>query len=391
MKKQTTDVIVIGGGIIGTSIAYYLSKAGLKVSLLEKNGICSGTSSACDGFMFLQTKKPGISLEIALKSAQMYNTLSREIDYDVQYKKTGGLILIETSEQLEIMKKITRKQKALGLDVEILDRKETLEKEAWVSEKLLGAVYSPMDGHVNPINVTMGYTEAAKRFGASIFQETPVLDIKIDKSSSTTVITKNFHISAPWVVNAAGVWAPGIGKMLGFDIPIIPRRGQVLVTEPVAPMFNHVMLCARYIAIKHNPDLVKESTDPGLALGVGFGVEQTENGNLLISNSRDFVGFDNTTTIEVLKEIANYAIRFIPSLKDLDIIRTYAGLRPFTSDGLPIIGPVDGVEGFVMAAGHEGDGIALAPVTGAMVSEFIVEGDSTIQLEAFNLRRFKMQ
>lgn len=390
MKKQTTDVIVIGGGIIGTSIAYYLSKAGLKVSLLEKNGICCGTSSACDGFMFLQTKKPGISLEIALKSAQMYNTLSQEIDYDVQYKKTGGLILIETNEQLEIMKKITKKQKALGLDVEILDSKETLEKEPWVSENLLGAVYSPMDGHVNPISVTMGYMEAAKRLGAVIFQEAPVLDIKIDKDSSATVISKDFQISAPWVVNAAGVWAPGIGAMLGLDIPIIPRRGQILVTEPLSPMFNHVMLCARYIAIKHNPDLVKGSTDPGLALGVGFGVEQTENGNLLISNSRDFAGFDNTTTTEVLKEIANYAMRFIPSLKDLDIIRTYAGLRPFTSDGLPIIGPVDGVKGFVMAAGHEGDGIALAPVTGAMISEFIVEGDSTIPLEAFNLRRFKM-
>lgn len=390
MKKQTTDVIVIGGGIIGTSIAYYLSRAGLKVSLLEKNGICCGTSSACDGFMFLQTKKPGISLEIALKSAQMYNTLSQEIDYDVQYKKTGGLILIETNEQLEIMKNITKKQKALRLDVEILDSKETLEKEPWVSENLLGAVYSPMDGHVNPISVTMGYMEAAKRLGAVIFQEAPVLDIKIDKDSSATVISKDFQISAPWVVNAAGVWAPGIGAMLGLDIPIIPRRGQILVTEPLSPMFNHVMLCARYIAIKHNPDLVKGSTDPGLALGVGFGVEQTENGNLLISNSRDFAGFDNTTTTEVLKEIANYAMRFIPSLKDLDIIRTYAGLRPFTSDGLPIIGPVDGVKGFVMAAGHEGDGIALAPVTGAMISEFIVEGDSTIPLEAFNLRRFKM-
>jgi len=388
MKKQTTDVIIIGGGIIGTSIAYYLSKAGLKVSLLEKNGVGCGTSSSCDGFMFLQTKKPGLSLEIALKSAEMYSTLSRELDYEVYYNQTGGLILIETKEQLEIMKKITKKQKALGLEVEIIDSKETFKKEPRVSEKLLGAAYSPMDGHVNPISVTMGYAEAAKRLGATILQEAQVLDLKIEDKSCATVMTKDSQISAPWVVNAAGAWAPDIGRMLGLDIPIIPRRGQILVTEPLPPMFNHVMLCARYIAIKHNPNLVKGSNDPGLALGVGFGVEQTDNGNLLISNSRDFAGYDTRTTNEVIKEIARYAQRFIPILKDLDIIRTYAGLRPFTSDGLPIIGPVKAINNFIMSAGHEGDGIAQAPITGKMVADYISKGRSDFPLEAFSLERF---
>jgi len=391
MEKKSTDVVVVGGGIIGTSIAYYLSKLGRKVTLLERKGIASGTSGSCDGFMFLQTKRPGLSLEIALKSAELYTSLSEELDYDVHFRQDGGLILIETEEQFDIMREIVKKQSALGLDVEIIDGEETRRREPAVSPEILGSVYSPMDGHINPMSVTLGYTQAAKKLGAEFWQESPVVDVVLKNGKVDSVITEHCEIQTDWVVNACGVWATDIGRMINIEIPIIPRRGQILVTEPLPPMFNHVMLCARYIVIKHNPELVKGSDDPGLALGVGFGVEQTDNGNLLISNSRDFAGYDNSTAPEVLKEIASYATRFIPSLKNIDIIRAYAGLRPFTSDGLPIIGPVDGVKGFVIAAGHEGDGIALAPVTGTMVSEYIVEGKSSIPLEAFNLRRFSYQ
>ena len=389
MKTYSTDVVVIGGGIIGTSIAYYLAKSGKEVILLEKNGIGCGTSSSCDGFMFLQTKKPGLFLELAIKSAEMYSTLSEELDFDVHYRKNGGLILIETAEQHEIMQEIAKKQRASGLEVDIIDIEETRKREPLVSGKLLGAVYSSMDGHVNPISVTLGFKKAAEKLGAKIFQESPVTKINLKDGGISTVITEKKEISAEWVVNACGIWAPEIGKMVGLDIPIIPRRGHILVSEPMPPLFNHVMLCARYIAIKHNPELGKGSDDPGLALGVGFGVEQTDNGNLLISNSRDFAGYNDRTSTEVINEIAKYAVRFVPSLKNIDILRAYAGLRPYTADGLPIIGPVDQIPNLFMAAGHEGDGVALSPITGAIVAEYIETGSSSIPLESFNLRRFE--
>ena len=145
----------------------------------------------------------------------------------------------------------------------------------------------------------------------------------------------------------------------------------------------------KHIAIKHNPELGKGSDDPGLALGVGFGVEQTDNGNLLISNSRDFAGYNDSTSTEVINEIAKYAVRFVPSLENIDILRVYAGLRPYTADGLPIIGPVDQIPNLFMAAGHEGDGVALSPITGAIAAEYIETGRSSIPLESFNLRRFE--
>ena len=285
--------------------------------------------------------------------------------------------------------KVIDLSKKIGLDVEIIDIEETIAREPKVSKRLLGAVFSPMDGHVNPMSVTMGYMEAAKRLGARIFQSAEVLDLQVDpKALTIAAVTRDFKITAEKAVNAAGVWAPQIGKMVGVELPIIPRRGQILVTETLPPMFNHVMLCARYIAIKHNPDLVKGSNDPGLALGVGFGVEQTDNGNLLISNSRDFAGFETRTTHEVIKEISRYALRFIPCLKDLEIIRTYAGLRPYTPDGLPIIGSVDSIPNLVISAGHEGDGIAQAPITGKMVADLIYKGETDFPMDSFNLGRF---
>ena len=155
MKKYSTEVAVLGGGIIGTSIAYYLAKAGKDVILVEKNGIGRGTSSACDGFMFLQTKKPGLFLELAIESAKMYTGLSDELGLDVHYRKNGGLILIETKEQQEIMEQIANKQRASGLDVVLIDQKEMKKREPLTSDKLLGAMYSTMDAHVTPISVSL--------------------------------------------------------------------------------------------------------------------------------------------------------------------------------------------------------------------------------------------
>ena len=390
MEKKRCDVIVVGGGIIGSAICYYLTRAGVDTILLDRGGIGAGTSGSCDGFMFLQTKKPGLSLEIAMKSVEMYEGLSEELDYQVHYRQNGGLILIETEEQHQIMEGIAKKQAALGLDVEIIDIQDTLAREPKVSDKLLGAVYSPMDGHVNPMKVTTGYIEASRRLGARIYQDAEVVGVE-RSSSSVTVKTRDFEVQGQTLVNAAGVWAADIGRMLDLEIPVIPRRGQILVSEPLPPMFNHVMLCARYIAIKHNPDLVKGSTDPGLALGVGFGVEQTDNGNLLISNSRDFAGYDKTTTRAVLREISRYALRFIPCLKDLAILRAYAGLRPYTPDGLPVMGPVQGMENVIIAAGHEGDGIAQAPVTGKLIADHILGNTPDFSLDHFRLERFPDQ
>lgn len=382
------DVLVIGGGIIGTSVAYYLAKEGIEVLLIEKDGLGDGTSSACDGFLYLQTKTPGIQLDLAFESTKMYSILSNELDYEVYYEKPGGLCLIETVEQLDFIKTIVEKQKKNGLDVEIIDGREARKLEPTLSERVIAAAHCPLDASVNPLYATLGYAQAAERLGTTIWKQTPATGIIVKDGRVESVMTPKGEIRAKWVVNACGVWAPEIGRLIGLDIPIKPRRGVTLVTESLAPTFKKLLFDARYTAIKHNPKLAENSTDPGLAMGVGLTIEQTENGNALIGNSREFVGFNRQTSFNVTKAIASYASKFVPFLKDVHVIRTFAGLRPFTSDGKAILGPVKGVEGFLMAAGHEGDGVCLAPITGRLISEFIRTGKSSFPLEMFSLSRF---
>lgn len=385
---QRAEVIVIGGGIIGTSITYYLAKGGKNVLLLERDDLAAGSAGATDGYIILQSKKPGIHLKMALKSAEIYETLTEELGVDIGYRRCGGYYVIESQEHWDIVKQVSDQQRENGLDVRMLDIKEVRKLEPQLSEELLGASYSPMDAVVNPMKITFAFAKAAKRLGATVMTETEVQAINYQNGKISGVVTNKGEIKANTVVNATGSWGAITAKMVGLDLPIKPRRGQVMVTEPVGPFVKGIMLCGRYFAIKHRPDLLKDLDDRILRLGLGFGVEQTEDGNLLINNTREWVDFDRKNTLEGIEGVLQNAVKYLPRLKDIHIIRTFSGLRPYTPDGFPILGPVDGLEGFIMAAGHEGDGVALSPITGKIIAESIFKREISFPLEPFSYKRF---
>lgn len=382
------DVVIIGGGIIGCSIAYYLAKNGVKPLLLEQKGICEGTSSACDGFVFMQTKKPGIQLEMAMASADLYSVLSAELHREVYYHRPGGLILIETPELLKVMEEIVAKQQSQGMAVEMISGDEARRMEPCLSPNVLAAACSDWDGLVSPIDATFAYADAAADLGATIMPHMPVTDIKLRNGAIAGVVTPAGEIETDCLIMACGVWSAALGELLGLQIPVKPRRGHTLITEPLAPMFNKVMLDSRYIAIKHFPQMAKDSDDEFMRLGVGLGIEQSHHGNVIIGNSRDFAGYDTSVSHEVLRSIAKYVSKFIPFLQDVNIIRTFAGLRPYCSDGSPILGPVKQIPGLIMATGHEGDGIALAPITGQLIMEYIRGQRTQFDLTPFLFERF---
>jgi len=367
--KLSSDVVVIGGGIIGAAITYYLAKQGIDVILVEKGGIASGTSSACDGCIFLQSKKPGILLKLAMESAKLYDSLSEELDSDIEYEKCGGMIVIETEKQISEMQKFVERQKKCGLDVELLDIKEALELEPNLSPNICGASYCKMDAHVNPMKVVFSYISAAKRYNAKVLTQTKVIDIIVSNDRISGVKMEKGDINTDVLVNAAGIYAPEIAKMVGARLLFKPRRGQILVTESMPPMINHLILCSCYITAKFNPD----SKEAGL--GVGTVIEQTKNGNILVGSTREFVGIDDRqVTFDGIRKVAGHAQNIMPVLGKLHLIRTFAGLRPYTPNGMPIIGNIpDAPEGFIVAAGHEGDGIAFAPITGKRVTQIIIK------------------
>ncbi|MCL5045237.1 MAG: FAD-binding oxidoreductase [Actinobacteria bacterium] len=388
MTFERTEVAVIGGGVIGTSIAFRLAQAGKKVVLLEKNDLATGSSGACDKCIFVQSKAPGIHLELALRSAEIYSGLSRELDYDIEYHPKGGMIAIENQEQMEVMEGVIARQREGGLDVRLLTGDEARRREPVLADHVVAAAHSPQDAEVNPFRLAHGFARAARKLGAKILNHTEVKGIGVENGWAKTVITDRGEIRAGVIINAAGVWAPLIGQMVGLEIPIKPRRGQILVTEPVPQMIGSVFLDARYIVVKYNPSLARNADTVEGRLGVALSLGQTDSGNILVGACREFVGYDLGTTHEALTAISRNALRIAAGLRGFRIIRAFAGLRPYTPDGLPILGYVDGVKGFVMAAGHEGDGIALAAITGKLISELVVSGQASVSLEPFRLSRF---
>ena len=389
MNMDKADVVVVGGGLIGTSIAYRLAQRCLRVVLLDRGGIAAGTSGACDQAILLQSKKPGRHLELAKASARLFKTLEAELGERIEYERHGGMIVIETEEQLRVMSGFVQKQKEAGLPVNLIAASEAHRRQPGLAPHIVGATWCDEDAQVNPLLLTFAFARAAKRSGADLRLGVTVTSLLTNGPRVIGVDTDQGPIMASWVVLATGPQTSQLAGAIGCDLPIRPRRGQLIITEPLAPFICGDLNCARYIASKLDPTLAANSTDPGVKLGVGLSLGQTASGNLLIGGSREFVGFDRSTTLEAVRAILQHALRIMPALAGVRAIRTMAGLRPFTPDSLPIIGLDHEHPGLVIAAGHEGDGIALSPITGVMVADLLTDGPAVELARGLGLERFR--
>ncbi len=387
---KDADVIVIGGGIIGCSVTYYLSKLGKKVLQIEREDITRGAAGATDGVVGYHTKKPGAQMDLAVQSISMFEHLSEELGEDMEYGfHCGGMQPVEDQLQWNILSQIVEEQRKSGVDIRMISIEEAREIEPMLAPDLKGALYSPTGGKVNPIKLTIAFSNAAKRLGATLMTETEVTGLIMEGTVMKGVKTAKGDFYADAVVNSCGAWAANIGKMAGLDIPIQPRKGQLIVTEPIGPFMDVTLQCARYNVIKFRPEAVDDSA--ALKIGNSLSIEQTETGGLIIGGTREFVGYDRENSLEAIETILRRAVRFFPALKDICFIRAFAGLRPYTPDGLPLIGKVRSREGFYIAAGHEGDGIALSPITGKLLAEQIVYGKESYSLESFDPNRFPLE
>ncbi len=213
------------------------------------------------------------------------------------------------------------------MQVDIIDRREASRLQRGLAEHLVASTYSPQDCDVNPIELNLGFAKAARRLGAEILLKTEVTGFLMKGGRVEGVETARGPIYAPIVVNAAGAWAPMIGNMVGLDLPIKPRRGQIMMTEPVAPFIAKGILSASYIAAKYNADKLRESKSRAVQLGVGLSLSQTKKGNILIGGTREFVGYDVGNTHEGIQAILKNAVRLVPGLGSIHIIRTMGGMQ----------------------------------------------------------------
>lgn len=387
--SQTANVVVIGGGIIGTAITYYLTKKGVKnVVLVERRGIGEESSSACDSGVMIHTKAPGIMQQIQQKSNLLYENLSQELGREVYYNKMGSMVMIDDESLVGTFDETIKQQTSVGINVSMLSGDDARKIEPGLSKDVCAVSYCLDDALVSPMDVTLGYALAAERLGAKVMTNTAVTDVLVENGKIKGVVTTKGIIYTEMVVNAAGVFSPQIGEMAGMDVPVKPRRGNIVVCEQVAPVVNHILLCCRYVALKYHPELAETSNDPSMKMGVNLFLEQTHTGNILFGSNREWSGLDKSTSYEILRAVCNYATHYLPFLKNLNIIRTYAGLRPYC-DGGPILGPVNGLEGMIMATGHEGGGIGYGPAMGDIMSDYIINEKITDEIAPFLYSRFQ--
>lgn len=389
---MTADVIVIGGGVIGSAATYNLTKRGLRVIQLERDYFSAGASGACDQMVIPQSKTPNEHLSLALYSVELYKRLKEELGRDVEYVQKGALILIETPQEQETMAGIVEKQNALGLHTRMISVDEAMKMQPGLNpDAIVGAVYGDVDGEVNPFKMNLAFTDRAKELGAVVRTGEAVQEILVRSGKVQGVKTAKGTYYAPVVVNAAGAWSPVVGAMAGLNIPIKPRRGQVFITETMPPFVNKCVLNARYIVAKHHPETLKNDHSLKARLGVGIALTQSHKGNILFGGTREFVGYDTQNSVDGIMEAAKNAIHLVPGLRHMKLIRLMGGVRPYPPDSKPLIGYVNGLEGFFMAAGHEGDGICLAPASGKLVADLIVDGETDVPAAAsFDPNRFTL-
>lgn len=386
------DVIVIGAGVIGSSVAYYLAKKGLEVALIEKGGVASGTSSRCDAVALICDKKPGIDTEIGYASIQLFKQLAREFSVDFEFASRGSLYACETEKELEIARDYVSQQAKDGYDMRMVDRHELQQIEPYLADDLAGGIWTEVDSSMNPYKLCYAFVEEGKKLGLQVYDYHDVQNITLDnKGRVESVVTDGGTFKTKRVVNCAGVWSPKIAEMVGVHIPIKPRKGMVLISEKtplkVASQkvheFGYMLSKFEDIKFKRNVSELVEKHN------VAFTIEPTDANNFLIGGHRAFKGFDISSENEVMRAIAERAIRFLPVLKEINCIRAYAGIRPWVEDHLPIVSEVEEVPGFFIASGHEGDGISMSPITGRMVAQLITGEQTDFNIDKLNFSRYK--
>jgi len=383
--KDQAQVVIIGGGIFGTSVAYHLAKAGCTdVVLLEKGELTSGTTFHSVGLVSQFRTSPAL-MKVMNYTINLYNELARgEGGASLGWHTVGSLRLAGSKDRLKALQREVSRANAIGLSADIISPAEVLRRCPHLSgENLYGAVYVPDDGHIDPSGITYEFARQARKLGVEICTRVRVTGIELSAGREVVrVDTDHGNIKTECIVNAAGQWASRIGQMVGVHIPIISMMNQYLTTKPIE---GHE-LPADTPVIRDPDNLFYCREDVGAFLIGGFETNPKP-------WSVDGVPWEFTQELlpgewELFEGILQGAMQRIPILNEAEAIELINGPDAFTPDGYYALGPVPGVRGFYVAAGGSDNGIAGGGGVGKLISEWILEGETSIDTHEMNVRRF---
>jgi len=370
MNKQA-DIIIIGGGVQGCSIAYNLAKRGQKnIIVLEKNTCANGSSGRC-GAGFRQQFGTEMNCILARESVRILQQLSEELDYDIEFNQKGYLILAYTEKELAQFKKNIQLQQSLGIASRLLTPKEAKEIVPPLNIKdVLTASYCCTDGNVNPLLTTFAYAEAAQRLGVKIYRFTEAQKIESNHNQVTAVLTNRGRILTPKVVNAAGGFAKEVGEIAGVEIPVYSQRHQILVTEPTTILWESMLM-------SFSRNFYFQQLPHGSIVG-GYGDPENE-----------IIGHDLGSNWEFIISMAKKMTALIPEVKHVRVIRQWSGSYNMSPDSQPILGEHPQLNGYYMSVGFSGHGFMLAPISGKMLAANILEEETDLPINKLDIGRFK--
>ena len=374
--SNKADVVIVGGGVIGCATAYYLSKKGKSVIVLEGSENIGNGGSSRNGGGVRQSGRDPRELPLAMYGIEkLWPHLSEELGVDCEYHKEGNLRLGKTKKHLDILQGLTDRAVACGLDVRMVDAKEVKEINPFLSDEVIGASWCPTDGHANPMVTTLAYYRKARMQGVRFLSGEKVISLKKVKGRVKKVITENNVYEGDYVLVAAGYESREILATVGVDVPMHQELLECLVTEAEPHMFNQMLGTAE-------ADFYGHQTEHGSFVFGGSSGLELNNKDIGVKNSPS-----NTSITAPC--ICRGIMKYFPSLEDAKIVRTWAGYVDTSQDGVPVLGEVDEVPGLIIACAFTGHGFGIAPAVGEQLAMLITDGTTAIDLSPLRYDRFK--
>ena len=375
-----TDVLVVGGGVVGCSTAYYLARDGVDVILIERGDLNTQASGRNAGSLHVQIQGAFYksdseeilagrldTLPLFMEGVRIWKGLAQELDDDIELVVNGGLMVAETEDQMRFLAMKAERERSRGIEVEIIGADEVGRLAPYLSARIIGAEFCPHEGKLNPIRAVPAIARGAEKAGARLLREVELLGLERD-NGVFRARTSRGTIRCRRVVNAAGPFAPAIGAMVGIDLPIEQRCVQGTITEPVEPFVSHLV---------YHVDRI-------------LTFKQVKNGNLLIGGGWPAHFDAKTGHMNVLRDSVQsnmwVAQLIVPRVGHLRLIRAWAGVN-LRTDGRPILGEVRKVPGFYLAITADA-GLSLGPACARLLAETLKGRNASYDIGAFSIDRF---
>lgn len=378
--KHTADVVIVGGGCMGASVAYHLSRRGVTdVVLLERERLLATGSTGRNAGGVRHQFSNEANIRLSLESIGLLERFADEVGQPIDFHQDGYLFLLSSESSVAMFEKNVALQRSLGVDVQWLDAAGAQRVAPGIDPRgVLGATFCARDGIADPNGVTMGFVKAAQRAGVTIERDTEVTGISVSGGRVAAVETTRGRIETRTVVNAAGPWARRIGAMAGVDVPVDPIRRHIFIAAldqpgdaaPEVPA-SHVMV------IDFETTFYFHREGAGILFGMG--------------DPQDTPTFDTTVQWDFLPRVIDVAVTRLPALASASISHAWAGLYEMSPDGNPIVGPARAVEGFFLINGFSGHGFQHSPAAGRVLADLIVGRDPGLDTTPFALARFAEQ